>query len=40
MEFVGFIHKGADRQEAEAAAIEEFSLTEEQRKRLVLQEQR
>jgi hypothetical protein len=37
-DFLGFVH-APDREAAEAAAIEEFKLTQEQRKRLVLEEQ-
>jgi len=36
--FLGFV-RAKDRAAAEATAIEEFSLTEEQRARLVIQEQ-
>jgi hypothetical protein len=39
LEFLGFVHKGADQDAAEAAAVKEFGLNDEQRKRLVLQEQ-
>jgi hypothetical protein len=37
-EYLGLVH-AKDRAAAEAAAVEKFSLTEGQRKRLVLQEQ-
>jgi hypothetical protein len=38
MEFLGFIHRAADREAAEAAAVVEFGLNDEQVKLLVLQE--
>jgi hypothetical protein len=38
-EFLGTV-EAVDREAAEAAAVEAFNLTEEQRKRLVVQEQR
>ena len=37
-EFLGYV-EAPDREAAEAAAVEEFKLTAEQRKRLVLEEQ-
>ena len=38
-EFLGTV-EAVDREAAEAAAVEAFNLTDEQRKRLVVQEQR